>query len=868
MVEFKDVGIEMNSDSILNHGMKLPALVCTLENEACLLRRSTSVRRDGDVVIGCFLPLYYYIYSSGIFDIKPVTDFYFIQHTPHNYQNYLAFTFAIEEINTNPHLLPNITLGYEFHNFIYSHWRMLENSFILLTRQHEIPNYTCGAESKCAAVLTEMPWGTSAQIGPLLELYRFPQVTFDSFDPTLMDTVLYPSLHQVAPKDTYLALAMVSLMLHFSWTCIGLLITEGHKGLQFLSDIRAEMDRNRVCVAFMKVLSNVTVLYVLYENKHEILSVDTSSANVVVIYYDTDSANDINYTIMQNFVTWKVWVTNSQWHADLNGRDFIHDHFHGIFIFSHHHEEISHFKNFVQQATPFKYPEDTYLIMYWSKNFHCSFSTSDCALKNCTPNASLAWLPLNQFETAMSDRSYNAYSAVYAVAQALHAMLFEEVQRPPLNNGQVMMFSPWQLHSFLKYIQFNNPAGDQVNLDWRRKLDSEYDLLNFWNFPEGLRLKVKLGTFSPHAPDGQKLTLSEYMTEWATEVAEFPHSVCSESCTPGFRKSPQEGKAACCFDCTPCADNEITNDTDMEQCVKCPDAQYANTRRNHCLGKTVTFLAYEDPIGKFLAGTALSLTVLTALMLALFLKHQDTPMVKANNRALSYTLIISLICCFLCSLLFIGEPRPATCIFQQTTFAVVFTVAVATVLAKTMTVVLAFKVTGPSRRMRQLLVSGAPNFIIPICSLIQLTLCGIWMGTNPPYIDTDAHSEHGHIIIVCNKGSLTAFYCVLGYLGSLAMVSFTVAFLARNLPDTFNEAKFLTFSMLVFCSVWVTFLPMYHSSKGKAMVAMEVFSILASSAGLLGCIFAPKCYIILFRPERNSLSGFKSKTHSGREKSS
>ncbi|EHB05952.1 Vomeronasal type-2 receptor 26 [Heterocephalus glaber] len=147
--------------------------------------------------------------------------------------------------------------------------------------------------------------------------------------------------------------------------------------------------------------------------------------------------------------------------------------------------------------------------------------------------------------------------------------------------------------------------------------------------------------------------------------------------------------------------------------------------------------------------------------------------------------------------------------------------------------------------MRQLLVSGAPNYIIPICSLIQLTFCGVWMETNPPYIDTDAHSEHDHFIIMCNKGSLIAFYCVLGYLGSLALVSVTVAFLGRNLPDTFNEAEFLTFSMLVLYSVCVTFLPVYHSTKEKVMGAVGVFSILASSAGLLGCIFAPKCYMIL-----------------------
>ncbi|XP_023560899.1 vomeronasal type-2 receptor 116-like [Octodon degus] len=829
------------------HLGQLPVLVCTFDNEACLQQRSTSVRKDGDVVIGCFLFLYFYIYYTGTFHIEPLREFYITPLAPNNYQNYLALLFAIEEINRNPHLLPNISLGYEFHNFIYSHWRILENSFILLTGQHEISNYMCGTESKCAAVLTEMSWGTSAQIGPLLELYRFPQVrvggtenagsairvTFGSFDPTLRDSGQYPSLHQVAPKDTYLALAMVSLLVHFHWTWVGLLITEGHKGLQFLSDIRGEMDKNRICVAFVKILSTAAVSYMSATKKHDILTQDTLSANVVVIYYDTDSANDVNYNIAQNLVTWKVWLSNSRWHADLTGRDFILDPFHGILVFSHHHEEISGFKTFVQAANPFKYPEDTYLFMFWSKHFNCSFSESDCALKNCIPNASLAWLPPNRFNTVMSDKSYNIYNAVYAVAHALHEMLFEEVLTPPMRDTKVM-FYPWQLHHFLKNVQFNNCAGDKVNLDNRRKLDSQYDILNFWNFPEGLRLMTKLGTFSSHGPHGQNMTLSEDIIEWATGA-------------------------------TKCQENEIANDSNMEQCTKCADHQYANIQRSYCLQKAVTYLGYEDPLGKALAATALSLTVLTAAVLGLFVKHRDTPIVKANNRALSYTLLISLTCCFLCSLLFIGQPNAATCILQQTTFAVVFTVAVSTVLAKTITVLLAFKATAPGRRMRQLLTSGAPNYIIPICCLMQLTLCGIWMGANSPYIDIDAHSEHGHIIIMCNKGSLVAFYCVLGYLGSLALVSFTVAFLARNLPDTFNEAKFLTFSMLVFCSVWVTFLPVYHSSKGKVMVAMEVFCILASSAGLLGCIFAPKCYAILLRPENDFLPEMKGKKHSERK---
>ncbi|XP_048223626.1 vomeronasal type-2 receptor 116-like [Perognathus longimembris pacificus] len=513
-------------------------------------------------------------------------------------------------------------------------------------------------------------------------------------------------------------------------------------------------------------------------------------------------------------------------------------------------------KDFVKAANPSTYPEDFFLARLWFLSFNCSDSESDCVTwENCPHEASLDWLPGHIFDMTMSGDSYNVYNAVYAVAHALHEILLYQSEVQTIGNRK------WRLHPFLKNIEFQNPAGDWVILDDRSKLEAEYDIVNIWNFPEGLDLEVKIGKFSTFALHDHQLSLSEDMVEWAIGTTEAVHSVCSESCGLGFRKSPQEGKAACCFDCTPCTKNEMANGTDMEHCVTCPDNQYANTERNKCLLRVASFLAYGEPLGMALACMALGLSTLTVIVLGVFVKHHNTPIVKANNQALSYILLISLIFCFLCSLLFIGRPNTVTCILQQTTFGVAFTVAVSAVLAKTVTVVLAFKVTSPGRRMRWLLVSGAPNFIILICTLIQVTFCGLWLGTSPPFIDTDTHSEHGHLIILCNKGSLTAFYCVLGYLGSLALASFTMAFVARNLPDTFNEAKFLTFSMLVFCSVWLTFLPVYHSAKGKVMVAVEVFSILASSTGLLGCIFAPKCYIILLRTDRNCLHGFRDKRH-------
>ena len=300
----------------------------------------------------------------------------------------------------------------------------------------------------------------------------------------------------------------------------------------------------------------------------------------------------------------------------------------------------------------------------------------------------------------------------------------------------------------------------------------------------------------------------------------------------------------------------------MDYFSQCPEDKYANTEQNHCIHKAVVFLSYEESLGVALFLISLFFSSFTTVVLGVIVKHHSTSVVKANKRTLTYILLISLIFCFLCPLLFIGHPNAATCILQQIAFGIVFTVSVSTVLAKTITVVLAFKITASQRMMKYFLVSGAINYIIPFCILIQVIVCAVWLGASPPSVDIDAHSEHGQIIIVCHKGSVNAFYCVLGYLATLAIGSFTLAFFSRNLPGAFNEAKSITFSMLVFCSVWVTFIPVYHSTKGKVMVAVEIFSILASSAGMLGCIFVPKCYTILFRPDQNSLEMIRVKSSS------
>ncbi|XP_063158518.1 vomeronasal type-2 receptor 26-like [Candoia aspera] len=787
---------------------------------------------------------------------------------PKNYQHILALTFAVKEINENHQILSNFTLGFHIYDSYFSaKWSYHAVIQLLSSVENFVPNFKCGTLNNLMAVIGGLDPDVSLYIATVLEIYKIPQLIYGS-PPVMEDKTPGLPFYQMVPRESIQYAGILSLLLHFRWLWIGIIAMDNDNGERFLQRVVPLFSQSGVCVAFIEKVSrpsfDIDGIGYIYKGAKLRDTVMLSEANVSVANGDSYSMAFFRwfpYLSVLEHPKGKVWILTAQVELTsfLFQRDWDVEFFSGALSFVIHSSDLPDFELFLKNQNPSVHNRDGFIMDFWQQAFGCVFpnpSLGKLEGEICTGEEDLESLPATFFEVQMTGHSYNVYNAVYAVAHALNDMFsatgLKHKGKGTANEVEVKDHRLWQNHQFLRAILFNNSAGETIFFNQDGELVAGFDVINWIVSSNQSFQRVKVGRVDPQAPPGKVFTISEDAITWHSWFNQAqPVSLCSESCMPGSRKKMREGQPFCCYDCIPCPQGKISSKKDMNDCDNCATENYPSKTQDFCIPKTATFLSFEEPLGLCLGLSAVSIALITASILGIFLKHHNTPIVIANNRDLTYTLLISLLLCFLSSLLFIGRPGKILCFLCQTAFSIIFTVAVSCVLAKTIIVVLAFLATKPGSMFNKCVGKRLANSIVLSCSLTQSGICIIWLSTSPPFPDVDMHSVEDQIVLECNQGSVTMFYCVLSYLGFLAMVSFTVAFFARKLPDAFNEAKFITFSMLVFCSAWLSFVPTYLSTKGKYTVAVEIFSILASSAGLLGCIFVPKCFIILWRPELN-----------------
>ncbi|XP_037533478.1 extracellular calcium-sensing receptor-like [Nematolebias whitei] len=753
-----------------------------------------------------------------------------------------AMIFAVDEINKSTKLLPGIKLGYKIYDSCASVPVAVHVAFQLSNGQDPefYKNRNCSQSGVVMAAVGDSASTPSMSVSSIIGSFNIPLVSHFATCACLSDKQRHPAFFRTIPSDQFQADALAKLVKHFGWTWIGAVRSDSDYGNNGMASFLNAAQREGICVEYSESFFRTDPQGKI---KRVADVIRRSTAVVVVAFIASGDMRVLLEELALEPPPPRQWIGSEGWITDPN---FLRFNFcAGAIGVAIQQSVIPGLRDFLLDLSPTEVAASSVLTEFWED----AFNYNDTGKRVCDHTEDLKALKSPYTDTSQLRITNMVYKAVYAIAHAVHNAVCKETHFTTECDRNVRLENK-QVLTELRKVKFSQ-NGYPVSFDANGDPVAFYELVNWQTSDSGVIKLVTVGYYDASLPKGQEFQINRNIT-WVEGGTQVPVSVCSESCPPGTHKVLQKGKPICCYDCIPCPEGEISNTTDSPDCFPCPIECWPNTEKDTCFPKLIEFLSFDDDLSIILAAFSVFGACLAIITGIIFFCQRTTPIVRANNSELSFLLLFSLTLCFLCSLTFIGAPSEWSCMLRHTAFGITFVLCISCVLGKTVVVLMAFKATLPGSNAMKWFGHPQQKMTVMFFTFIQILICTVWLILSPPFPMENLGTYKEKIILECALGSAVGFWAVLGYIGLLAVFCFVLAVLARKLPDNFNEAKLITFSMLIFCAVWITFIPAYVSSPGKFTVAVEIFAILASSFGMLLCIFAPKCFIIIFQPAKNT----------------
>lgn len=242
-------------------------------------------------------------------------------------------------------------------------------------------------------------------------------------------------------------------------------------------------------------------------------------------------------------------------------------------------------------------------------------------------------------------------------------------------------------------------------------------------------------------------------------------------------------------------------------------------------------------------------TTLSGIVLVIFLQFNDTPVVKASTRELCYIVLVGMIFSHLSVFSILARPTVKMCTLSRVIPGITFAMIYGSLLIKTNRIARLLAISKkrfPSKNLKfmspfsQVILAFS---LISIESIIAISMLFI----EPPEIELQYPRETLNLI-VC-KESPTTIISPLAFIFILIIMCTYYAFKTRNVPENFNETKFVGFAIYTTCVIWIAFFPIYYGSEMQSVTKCLCISL--SSIMTLIFMFFPKIYIILLHPEKN-----------------
>ncbi|XP_055773968.1 metabotropic glutamate receptor 4-like isoform X4 [Salvelinus fontinalis] len=812
----------------------------------------SSIRIDGDISLGGLFP----VHARGnegkaCGELKKEKGIHRLE----------AMLFALDRINNDHSLLPNITLGARILDTCSRDTHALEQSLTFVQALIEKD----GTDVKClgggAPIITKpervvgvvgaSSSSVSIMVANILRLFKIPQVSYASTAPELSDNTRYDFFSRVVPPDTYQAQAMVDIVKAMRWNYVSTVASEGNYGE---SGVDAFIQKSRedggVCISqsvkiprepkpgeFDKVIRR------LRENPN---------ARVVIIFANEDDIRRLLQAAKKaNQTGHFIWVGSDSWGSKISPVLHQEEMAEGAVTILPKRQSIRGFDRYFISRTLENNRRNIWFAEYWENNFACKLSRhalkKGSGLKKCT----------NQ-ERIGRDSNYEqegkvqfVIDAVYSMAHALHNMHRELC---PGKVGLCSRMDPINGTLLLKHIRmlnFTGIAGNPVLFNENGDAPGRYEIYQYQIRNRTAEYKI-IGHWT------EQLYLNIRAMHWPGGGRQIPYSICSHPCQAGERKKIVKG-IPCCWHCERCNGYQYQSDT--YSCKMCRFDLRPNENHTACRPIPIVKLEWSSPWAIIPVLISVAGIMATLFVVVTFIRYNDTPIVKASGRELSYVLLTGIFMCYATTFLMISAPDVGICSLRRIFLGLGMSISYAALLTKTNRIYRIFE-QGSMSVSAPRFISPASQLVITFSlTLVQLLGVCIWFGVDPSQAIIDyedqrtANPDMARGVLKCDISDLSLI-CLLGY-SMLLMVTCTVyAIKTRGVPETFNEAKPIGFTMYTTCIVWLAFIPIFFGTsqsteKMYIQTTTLTISVSLSASVSLGMLYLPKVYVILRHPEQN-----------------
>ncbi|KAF6209757.1 hypothetical protein GE061_015506 [Apolygus lucorum] len=690
---------------------------------------------------------------------------------------------------------------------------------------------------------------TSIQVANLLRLFKIPQVSFFSTSPELSNKQRFEYFTRTIPSDHHQVKAMVEIIKQLKWSYVSIIYEESNYGIKAFEELEALLAKNDICIAVKeKLVKDSGVAEEMAFDSIVVKLLTKSRARGCIIFGSDQEVAGVMRAVRRNNATGLFsWIGSDGW----SGRELVSSgneaEVEGTLSVQPQANKVKGFEEYFLNLTVENNRRNPWFVEFWEDHFQCKYPNS-----SRTPYNKRYSRPCTTFEkltknnTAFENQLQFVSDAVMALAVALKDMHNELCPNfQGLCDAMVPTKGP-ELLKYLRQVHFEGLSGDKFKFDSNGDGPARYNIIHFKQVSQNNFQWVRVGEYE----EGHlKLRMDEVQFKLGHKTP--PESVCSLDCEIGQAKKYVEGES-CCWHCFNCTQYQIRNPNDETQCLMCPPGTIPDRLKKECQEIPEAFLKIESAWAiSAMAISSLGILV-TMFVISVFMRHSETPVVKAAGRELSYVLLTGILLCYLITFALVLRPSNFVCGLQRFGAGFCFTVVYAALLTKTNRISRIFNA-GKRTAKRpsfinpksQLLISGA-------LASVQVLINIVWMIVSPPKAIHYYPSREDNLL-VCRSYVDASYMIAFGYPILLIVICTVYAILTRNIPEAFNESKHIVFTMYTTCVIWLAFVPLFFVTGNHMPLRITSMSVAISlSASVtIGCLFSPKLYIILIRPERN-----------------